>query len=207
MGVRLFLLVSGLMVLLSGGAAAQTDTLFLDRWHFIKQGIVGVYGLDGNFNPGRYKWSVLTPSQMHLPALPKYVDPNQIYPFPEASSSSGARNLSTLIYRNCPESDRCEFSFPQTEPQADKILFIRLAGIHAPHLKASCDQETFLGGQARDLIHEYLSSAVRIELRNFSQYGREIVGRLVVDGQDLSELLVGQGLAVQRDGNDKDWCL
>ena len=206
MNGRLFLLVFSLIVFLSGGASAQTDTIILDRWVFYKQGIVGVYDIEGNFNPGRYKWEILTPSQKHIPELRNYVDPNQIQPFPKAPVHSQTQNLSTLIYKNCYESNRCEFSFPQTEPSAEKRLLIRLAGIHTPHIKASCEQETFLGKQAKDLIHGYLSSAVHIELKNYSKRGRELAGRLVADGQDLSELLLTQGLAVPYGGNKKDWC-
>ena len=203
---RLFLIVLSLIVLLSGGAAAQTDSILLDRRNFYRQGIVGLYDPQGNFNPGLYKWSELTPSQNHLPGLPRYVDPNRIQPFQERPVQSEPRNLSALIYRNCFESDRCEFSYPEMESSATKKLIIRLGGIQAPHFTASCEQESILGNQAKNLIHGYLSSAVHIELRNFSKYGREIEGRVVADGQDLSELLVKQGLAVPLDGNKKDWC-
>ena len=206
MAVRLIFLILGLMILLSGGAAAQSDTIILDRRVFYKQGIVGIYDLEGNFNPGRYKWSILTPSQIHLPALPNYVDPNGIRPFSTAPNDHKTRTLSTLNYEDCIESDLCEFSSPQTEAQTAKRLVIRLAGINAPHLNATCEQESLLGLQARTLIHEHLSSSVHIELRNYSTYGRETSGRVIADGQDLSELLLNQGLAVRFGGNQKDWC-
>ncbi|UCE63217.1 MAG: thermonuclease family protein [Nitrospirota bacterium] len=209
MNIRLFLYISVLIMNLCGGASAQTDTIFLDRWHFYKQGIVGVYDVEGNFNPGRYTWSILTPSQSHLPALPAYVDPNQIQPFPEVPVRSPTRNLSTLIYKNCDDSDRCEFLFPQAGsevPAVAKPLVVRLKGIHAPHVKASCEQETLLGNQAKNLIEGLLSSAHHIQLMEYYQNGKEMKGRLVADGQDLSELLVNQGLAVKIEGNKKDWC-
>ena len=191
---------------MSGGAAAQSDTIVLDRRVFYKQGIVGIYDLEGNFNPGRYKWSILTPSQIHLPALPNYVDPNGIQPFPEATNDQKARTLSGLNFKDCIESDRCEFYLPQTEAQTAKRLVIKLAGVDAPHLNASCEQESLLGLQAHTLIHEHLSSALHIELRNYSTHRRETLGRVIADGQDLSELLLSQGLAVHFGGNQKDWC-
>jgi len=206
---RLFLLVFGLILLVSVGASAQTDTIFLDRWHFYKQGIVGVYDVEGNFNPGRYTWSILTPSQSHLPALRAYVDPNQIQAFPEVPVRSPTKILSTLMYKNCYESDRCEFLFPQAGSEnlaVAKPLFVRLKGIHAPHVKAPCEQETFLGNQAKNLIEGLLSSTDHIQLIEYYQYGKEMKGRVVADGQDLSELLVNQGLAVNIEGEKKDWC-
>ena len=185
MGIRLCCSVFSLIVLFGGGASVRSESIFLDRWDFIKQGIVGVYDIEGNFNPGRYKWSILTPSGAHIPGVSNYVDPNQIQPFPEATAHSEARRLSTpLIYRNCYDSDRCEFLFPQRERGPDQRLLIRLTGIHAPHVTASCEQEALLGKQAINLIHDHLSSAVHIELRNYSKRGEEFRGRLVADGQD-----------------------
>ncbi len=206
MKVGIYFLLFGLMMLGGDETAAQSDTVFLERWHFYRQRIVGVYDLEGNFNPGRYHWSILTPSPSQFPAIPKYVDPNQIVPFQEVPRSSETQNRSTLIYRKCHDSDRCEFSFSQPETPVAKGRLIRLAGIQTPHLKAACELEAFLGNQAKNLLHEYLSSALHIELRNFSENRREIVGRVIADGQDLSELLVNQGFAVLVDKNKKDWC-
>ncbi|MGP0593367.1 thermonuclease family protein [Nitrospira sp. T9] len=203
---HVLLLVIGLVALLGQELAAQTEGVVLERRYFYKQGIVGVFGIDGEFNPGRYKWSILTPSQDLLPGLPAYVDPNRIVPFPETSQLPGTSTFSALVYQGCSESDQCEFSFQQTNASAAKRLVIRLAGIRAPHIKASCEQETLLGRQAQQLIHGFLSSAVHIELISSSIDRREIVGRLVADDQDLSELLVSQGLAIPLREGKRDWC-
>jgi len=203
---RVLLLLIGLLVLLSDGLVAQNDGIVLERRYFYRQGIVGVHGIDGEPSPGRYKWSILTPSQDRLPGLHSYVDPNRIQPFPEASEAPQAWTLSPLVYKGCLDSDRCEFSFQQPNTPSAEHLVIRLAGIRAPHIKASCEQETFLGEQAKQLIHEFLSSAVHIELISQSIDRREIMGRLVADDQDLSELLVSQGLAIPFRGGKRDWC-
>ena len=203
---RLILIGLGLNIVISGVSFAQADSIFLDRRVFYKQGIVGVYDIEGNFNPGRYKWEILTPSQSPIPELRNYVDPNAIQPFRGLPAHSERRDVSNLIYKNCDDSDRCEFFIPQTESTSERGLIVRLAGVHAPHHDASCEQEALLGKQAKDLLHEYLSSAVHIELRNVSRWGKEMSGRLVVDGQDLSELLVDQGLADPLRGKKKDWC-
>lgn len=203
---HILLVVIGLFALLGEELAAQTEGVVLERRYFYKQGIVGVFGIDGEFNPGRYQWSILTPSQDSLPGLPAYVDPNRLLPFPETSQLPGTSTFSALVYQGCSESDRCEFSFQQTNAPAAKHLVIRLAGIRAPHIKASCEQETLLGRQAQQLIHGYLSSAVHIELISSSIDRREIVGRLVADDQDLSELLISQGLAIPLREGKRDWC-
>ena len=203
---RLILIVLGVNIVLSGVSFAQADSIFLDRTVFYKQGIVGVYDIEGNFNPGRYKWEILTPSRSPIPELRNYVDPNAIQPFRGLPAHSERRELPNLIYKACNESDRCEFLIPQTESSSEAGLIVRLAGVHAPHHDASCEQEALLGTQAKDLIHEYLSSAVHIQLKHYSKRGKEMSGRLIVDGQDLSELLVDQGLANPLRGKKKDWC-
>ena len=206
MNRHVLLLVFGLFALLGQELAAQTEGVILERRYFYKQGIVGVFGIDGEFNPGRYKWSILTPSQDSLPGLPAYVDPNRILPFPETSQLPGTSTFSALVYQGCSDSNQCEFSFQQTNAPAAKRLVIRLAGIRTPHIKASCEQETLLGRQAQQLIHGFLSSAVHIELISSSIDRREIVGRLVADDQDLSDLLVSQGLATPVREGKRDWC-
>jgi len=204
---RVLLLFIGLFSLLGEGlATAQTEGIVLEERYFYKQGIVGVFGIDGEFNPGRYKWSILSPSQGLLPGLPSYVDPNRIVPFPETSGLPETRTFSPLVYKGCPDSDQCEFSYQQTNARSAKRVVIRLAGIRAPHIKASCEQERLLGGQAQQLIHGFLSSALHIELISRSIDRREIVGRLVADDQDLSELLVSQGLAVPFREGKRNWC-
>ena len=165
-----------------------------------------MYDIEGNFNPGRYKWEILTPSQSPIPELRNYADPNAIQPFRELPAQSERGDLSDLIYQNCDASDRCEFFIPQTESDSETGLIVRLAGVHAPHHDASCEQEALLGTQAKDLLHEYLSSAVHIELKHYSKRGKEMSGRIIADGQDLSELLVDQGLANPLRGKKKDWC-
>ena len=115
----------------------------------------------------------------------------------------------TLTFKACDDSDRCEFVTPPTgseNPRAVQRLVVRLKGIHTPRVHAPCEQESSLGNQAKEFLEGQLSSAHDIQLQQYFQNGKEVKGRLVADGQDLSEFLVSQGLAVENEGTKKDWC-
>lgn len=64
-------------------------------------------------------------------------------------------------------------------------------------MKGRCDQESQLARKVRDLVRSILSHAREIRLSKASRdkYFR-IDARVVTDGQDLSEILITQGLAV-----------
>ncbi len=63
--------------------------------------------------------------------------------------------------------------------------------------------------QARDVARELLSHAQQIDLENADRgkYFR-IVASVEADGQDVSDLLIQEGLAVAYEGRTKvkDWC-
>ena len=83
---------------------------------------------------------------------------------------------------------------------------VKLAGVEAPSLKGRCEQESALAHNAQDLLHVTLSQASDIDLYPHYVLGLQTVGRVVADGQDLSSLLIEQGLAVKYAGGDQDWC-
>jgi endonuclease YncB( thermonuclease family) len=56
------------------------------------------------------------------------------------------------------------------------------------------------------MLHQTLSEASEIDLYDHYKVGQHHVARVVVDGQDLSELLISQGLATLKGHGSKDWC-
>ncbi|MCW5797724.1 MAG: thermonuclease family protein [Nitrospira sp.] len=100
-------------------------------------------------------------------------------------------------------------SLPGIHPLFGDHIPVRLAGIDTPEMKGQCEREKQLARQARDLVRSALSQAGTIHLRKASRdkYFR-IDARVMVDGQDLSEILMSRGLAVPYDGGTKttDWC-
>ncbi|MEX5283819.1 MAG: thermonuclease family protein [Nitrospiraceae bacterium] len=101
-------------------------------------------------------------------------------------------------------------SLPGIHPLFGDHIPVRLAGIDTPEMKGHCEREKQLARQARDLVRSALSGAGAIHLRKASRdkYFR-IDARVMADGQDLSDVLMMQGLAVPYDGGTKtkDWCV
>ena len=86
---------------------------------------------------------------------------------------------------------------------------IRLRGADTPEIRGSCEREKELARAARDLAEKHLMSAGRVDLVSVERgkYFR-IIATVMVDGADLSRLLIGNKLAVPYDGTEArfDWC-
>lgn len=85
---------------------------------------------------------------------------------------------------------------------------IRVKSIDTPELRAKCKSEKDLARKAKQHTVHMLRNAKQIELQNIDRgkYFR-ILADVLVDGRDLGESLVRNGLAVRYDGGTKvDWC-
>lgn len=114
-----------------------------------------------------------------------------------------------VVFHRCLDGDTCIITLPDVQPIFGNQVPLHLAGIKAPRLNGQCARETLLEREARDLITTMLRQARSIELYNTTRPDSfEVVGRLVVDGTDLSQLLIDRGLALPADA-DMDhrlWC-
>jgi len=125
------------------------------------------------------------------------------------SASALAYDFPSVTYRSCYDGDTCRFDIPNVHPFFGENIPVRLAGIDTPELQGQCDQEKQLAVKAWDLVQTTLEQAQSITLKNVERgkYFR-IVARIEADGQDVSDLLIQEGLAVPYDGGTKvkDWC-
>lgn len=85
---------------------------------------------------------------------------------------------------------------------------VRLRGIDAPEMRATCPLEAQKGRAARERLRELLDYGHRMQLRNV---GREKYGRLLadleIDGRDVGERLIAEGLArPYHGGTRQSWC-
>ncbi len=89
-----------------------------------------------------------------------------------------------------------------------------MEGIDTPEIRGKCQKEKDLAYEVRDLVRDILNNAQTITL-TIDDNSKEvrgkyfrIVGRLIADGVDISELLIQKNLAVLYDGGTKvkDWC-
>ena len=87
---------------------------------------------------------------------------------------------------------------------------IRLVGFDTQETyRAQCASERRLGDAATDRLRDLLaraSSAELVYLPRRDQYGRDLA-RLMLDGRDVADIMVGEGLARRYSGGHRQsWC-
>ena len=87
---------------------------------------------------------------------------------------------------------------------------VRLLELDTPEIsKPKCDAELELGLKARDFVNDLIKNAETIEFKTdyeLDYFGR-ILSYLIIDGDDVSTLLVQNGLGVvYKKGQKMDWC-
>jgi len=87
---------------------------------------------------------------------------------------------------------------------------IRLVGFDTPETyRAECASERRLGDAATDRLRDLLaraSSAQLAYLPHRDQYGRDLA-RLMLDGRDVADIMVGEGFARRYSGGQRrSWC-
>ncbi len=115
-------------------------------------------------------------------------------------------DISLRQYNNlyCYDGDTC---YVTIDGQNEKI---RLLELDTPEIsKPKCDAELELGLKARDFLNDLIKNAETIEFK--TDYERDYFGRmlsyLIIDGIDISTLLVKKGLGVvYKKGHKMDWC-
>lgn len=86
---------------------------------------------------------------------------------------------------------------------------VRLAGVDTPELHGKCERERRLAAAARDFLETRLADRpVALRDVQFGKYAGRVVARVVTsDGQDLSDALIGAGLARRYGGGKRvPWC-
>ncbi|MBF0108786.1 MAG: thermonuclease family protein [Magnetococcales bacterium] len=134
------------------------------------------------------------------------------FPSPETLSWEGRRtygDLEGVIYLGNYDGDTLRFDIPGTHPLFGEGIPVRVRGVDTPEIRAKCPEEKRMALEARERVRQLLENAKCITLRKTGRdkYFR-IVARVVADGMDVGEMLIGAGLAVPYDGGRKntDWC-
>ena len=87
---------------------------------------------------------------------------------------------------------------------------IRLLELDTPEIsKPKCEKEYLRGIEARDFINQLIEDANSIIIE--TDYSKDYFGRtlayLIVDGVDVSNLIIEQGMGVKyQKGEKNDWC-
>jgi len=111
-------------------------------------------------------------------------------------------------YISAYDGDTFRVDVAEIHPLIGRNMPIRLRGVDTPEIRGKCDQEKALAIKARDFVRELLADAETIVLINIDRgkYFR-IVADVSVDGVDLGETLIENGLGRLYDGGKKEsWC-
>jgi endonuclease YncB( thermonuclease family) len=88
----------------------------------------------------------------------------------------------------------------------------RLLGYDTPEtIFAKCPAERMLGLKAKERLQELISTSENVRLlvnwRRKDRYGRGLA-RLMINGRDIADIMVGEGYARRYDGRTKrkGWC-
>jgi len=114
-----------------------------------------------------------------------------------------ALTIPNITIVSCYDADTCRVNLPRSAFNDDWAyeLFghnipIRVEGIDTPEIKGKCEKEKNLAKEARELVRGLLNNAQTITLtlddnpkEVRGKYFR-IVGRLIADGVDISDLLI-----------------
>lgn len=89
-----------------------------------------------------------------------------------------------------------------------KNIAVRLKNVDTPEMKGACYQEILKAREAKKFTVQRLRAAKKVELKNMSRdkYFR-IDADVFIDGKDLAQELIRNGLGVSYSGGAKtDWC-
>ncbi len=127
---------------------------------------------------------------------------------PTAHAKSFGDYAGAIYIRNY-DGDTITFNLPGLHPIIGEKISIRINGIDTPEIDGKCEKENYDAIQAKEMVADILKDAEQIVLRNMKRgkYFR-IAADVIVDGEDLRELLVDAGMAVQYGGGKKThkWC-
>ncbi len=104
----------------------------------------------------------------------------------------------------CYDGDTCYVAIDKVDTK------IRLLELDTPEIsKPKCKQELDWGIEARDFLNNYIANAQSITFK--TDYKKDYFGRIlayiIIDGKDISKLLISNNLGVTYNKNHKmDWC-
>ena len=99
----------------------------------------------------------------------------------------------------------------QIFPHLNATLNVRIAGVDTPELRGKCDYEKLLAQQAKRWVEQEFPPGTWVIIRNVrdDKYsGRVVADVYRADDENLGEMLLAAGQAVEYDGTGlrQDWC-
>jgi len=123
-----------------------------------------------------------------------------------AGVSYGTFTVSKVI--SIYDGDTFRVDIDELSPIAGKNIPIRVNGVDTPEIQGKCDSEKELAIEVRDYVAGLLDNADEILLVN-TERGKyfRILAVVMIDGVNLAELLIDNGLGYAYEGDTKkSWC-
>lgn len=129
----------------------------------------------------------------------------------EPNCQHDAKTFRCVKYLRNYDGDTIEFLIPDVHPLLGNKISVRVLGLDTPEVKGEQPCEREAARTAQRLVESLLKNAKTITIEDASRdkYFR-ILGRVIVDGQSLTETLLKNKLAYSYFGKTKqkvDWCL
>ena len=129
--------------------------------------------------------------------------------YPALSLAKDYGDYQGAVYLSNYDGDTIKFNLPGLHPIIGERINIRVNGIDTPEIRGKCEKEKYDAKQAQQMVADILNDAERIDLKNM-QRGKyfRIAADVIIDGENLSDILVEAGVAVRYGGGNKnkDWC-
>jgi len=106
------------------------------------------------------------------------------------------------------DGDTIVVNIKDVHPLLGEEIAVRIAGIDTPEIKAGCEEEKKKALIAKEFVKKVCGASKRIELRDAGRdkYFR-ILASVYVDGLNLGDIMIREGMAVPYDGGTKpNWC-
>lgn len=108
------------------------------------------------------------------------------------------------------DADTILISAPFIPKPLKQQIPLRLTGVDTPNIKrfANCDREAKLGEEAKRFVVDVIGKSKKQEIKfvGMDKYNR-ILGQVYLDGKNLSDILLENGLAKPYTGGKKEsWC-
>jgi micrococcal nuclease len=128
---------------------------------------------------------------------------------PSYSYAKSFGDFHGAVYIQNYDGDTITFNLPGLHPIIGEKISIRVNGIDTPEIRGKCEKEKYDAKQAKEMVADILKDAEQIVLRNMERgkYFR-IAANVIVDGENLSDMLIEAGMAIKYDGRKKThkWC-
>lgn len=167
-------------------------------------------GVNTTFNQ-RYEPKAENGGSTQTAARPAQTAPVMVVPAvadasrpPSVEPIHGGYRVERLV--SIDEADRYRVDMADWPAVVGKNLPIELKGATLPRRDGGCQTETNLARAARETVRETFTAAQRITLVEISRAEHfALRARVKMDGADLAEKLIAEGLAVN-EGEEAAWC-